>query len=86
MLQPKILNVTPLEDYNILLEYDTSEIKVFNVKPYINGDWYNELLDINYFNRVKSIGVGIEWENGQDISPHELYENSMPLTEFRKEC
>ena len=55
MLQPKLIKVEPLSNYMLKLFYDTNEIKIFDVKPYINGDWYN----------------------GQDISPHELYELSL---------
>lgn len=81
MLQPKIIDLTPTKDYKLILIYDSGEKKTFDVTPYINGDWYNELLSIDYFLSVKIIcdGIGIEWPNGQDISPHELYENSISL-------
>jgi len=80
MLQPKLLNVEPSENYTLLLFYETSEIKVFDVKPYISGDWYSELLSSDYFSSVHIIrdGKGIEWANGQDIAPHELYDLSIP--------
>lgn len=79
MLQPKLLKVEPTNDHKLILLYETGEKKIFDVTPYINGDWYNELLNINYFNSIKIIsgGSGIEWPNGQDISPHELYDNSI---------
>jgi hypothetical protein len=78
MLQPKILQVTPLEDYKLLIRYESDEDYIFDVTPYISGDWYSELKDKSYFTTVHVIddGHGIVWENGQDISPHELYENS----------
>ena len=78
MLQPKLTNVTPLESYRLKLEYETGEVKVFNVLPYISGSWYEELRDSAYFKTVHLLpgGSGIEWENGQDIAPHELYECS----------
>ena len=78
MLQPKILEVKPMDKYNIMLKYETGEIKVFDVSPYIEGDWFGELADEAYFKTVKVIpgGIGIEWLNGQDIAPHELYELS----------
>jgi hypothetical protein len=82
MLQPKIINLIPTKDYKLILTYDSGEKKIFDVVPYINGDWYNELLSNDYFLSVEIIcgGIGIEWPNGQDISPHELYENSISLT------
>jgi len=73
---PKILNVEPLDSYKIKLDYETGETKIFDVSPYINGNWFSELKNKDYFQAVKLLpcGFGIEWENGQDIAPHELYE------------
>lgn len=78
MLQPKLIDIQPTKDYKLILFYETGEKKLFDVKPYIGGNWYNELLDLDYFNAVEIIcnDSGIEWPNGQDISPHELYDNS----------
>lgn len=77
MLQPKIIDMKPLPDYRLALEYEDGKKKIFDVKPYISGDWFGQLADPGYFKRVRLIcnGTGIEWPNGQDIAPHELYEN-----------
>jgi len=82
MTPPKIVEVKPLENYAIQLEYETGELKLFNVLPYISGTWYEELRDVNYFRTVHLVsgGRGIAWENGQDIAPHELYEMSTSAT------
>lgn len=79
MLQPKLIDVIPLEHYCLRLKYETGEVKVFDVAPYISGPWYEELRDISYFKTVQVLpdGIGIEWSNGQDIAPHELYECSV---------
>ena len=76
MLCPKIINVEPLEEYKLKLKFETGEIKQFNVFPYMNGEWYEELFNNSYFKTVHLVsnGHGIEWENGQDIAPHELYD------------
>lgn len=79
MLQPKLKEVIPLEQFKLKLTYETGEVKLFDVSPYINGSWYGELKDEKYFCTVHLLpgGTGIEWENGQDIAPHELYELSV---------
>jgi len=79
MLYPKITDVEALDNYKIKLKYETGEIKIFNVLPYISGKWYEELKNDRYFKTVHLIfgGKGIEWEHGQDIAPHELYEMSI---------
>lgn len=79
MLQPKIIKVLPLEKYQLLLTFETKEEKVFNVAPYISGDWYGKLKNPQYFNTVHISGSSIEWADGQDIAPHELYENSQNI-------
>lgn len=87
MLQPKILNVEPMSEYRLKLCYETGEEKIFDVKPYISGDWYGMLKDKDYFKNVKVVagGNGIEWSEGQDIAPHELYENSI-IYKDKKVC
>ena len=81
MKYPKIMNVEPLNDYKIKLCYETGEIKLFNVLPYISGKWYEELKNNDYFRSVHLVsnGYGIEWGNGQDIAPHELYDLSISV-------
>jgi hypothetical protein len=37
MLQPKLLKVEPIENYKIKLQYETGEVTVFDVLPYISG-------------------------------------------------
>lgn len=78
MLQPRLTEVVPLENYQLKLTYETGEIKIFDVTPYIKGSWFGELNDKDYFCTVHLMagGDGIEWGNGQDIEPHELYECS----------
>ena len=79
LLYPRILNVEPLDNYKIKIYYETGEIKLFNVLPYISGNWYEELNNNDYFKTIHLVsnGHGIEWENGQDIAPHELYDLSI---------
>lgn len=68
-----------MSGFRLRLTYENREVKVFDVTPYISGSWYSELKDESYFRSVKVLpgGVGIEWLNGQDIAPHELYEMSV---------
>ena len=75
-MTPKILDVAIVEKYTIQLHYETGEVKLFDVLPYISGPWFKELEHEQYFNTIHigANGNGIEWEHGQDIAPHELYE------------
>lgn len=79
MLQPRLVNVEPVGHLKLQLTYETGEVKLFDVSPYANGSWFGELKEDAYFRTVRMLpgGTGIEWSNGQDIAPHELYERSV---------
>ena len=80
MLQPRLVNVEPVGHLKLKLTYETGEVKLFDVSPYANGSWFGELREDAYFRTVRILpgGTCIEWNNGQDIAPHELYECSAP--------
>jgi hypothetical protein len=78
MPRPRIVSLRPADNYTLLLGYNSGETRLFDVKPYIKGSWFGQLNDIAYFRTVHILpdGDGIEWPNGQDIAPHELYDLS----------
>ena len=78
MLRPTAVKVTVSNDYNIILQFDNGEIKKFDVKPYIKGEFYGQLSELEYFSLVKTDGFTVVWPNGQDICPDELYQLSTP--------
>lgn len=80
-MQPKIIKVVPMNDYRLKIIYDTGETRIFNVTPYISGDWFGQLRDPAIFKTVHPAGRTVEWSGGQDIAPHELYELSIPESE-----
>ena len=43
------------------------------MKPLISGEWFGELQDISIFKTVKISGNIVEWINGQNICPDDLY-------------
>lgn len=79
MLRPTVIAVEPEDGYMLLLTFDNGEIKHFDVKPYITGEWYSELGQKDYFRTVRANGYTVEWSNGQDLCPDELYYSSTPV-------
>lgn len=75
-MEVKIVSVEARNDLKLLLKYNTGETKLFDVAPYAMGGWFGKLSDPRYFSKVRLLpdGSGIEWPEGQDIAPHELYE------------
>jgi hypothetical protein len=76
----KPINVKPLEDYFLEIEFSNGEIRKFDCHPYLNGDWFSELLNINVFNSVRISGNTVEWATGQDLCPDCLYDNSFLIS------
>lgn len=81
MNEPKIKRVTALEGMRLCLEYENGEVRLFDVTPYAMGTWFGALKDARYFRTVHVLpdGSGIEWQDGQDIAPHELYDCSIAV-------
>ncbi|MBO6177565.1 MAG: DUF2442 domain-containing protein [Selenomonadaceae bacterium] len=74
--------VSPLPDYKLLLTFSTGEKKIFDVTPYLSMPFFASLNDKAIFQRVFVNEYTVEWANGRDIAPHELYDNSIPLSMF----
>ena len=78
-IRPRAIAVTPLENYRLLLTFDNHERKLFDVTPYIHGNWYGELQNPDIFKSVRIAGLSVEWPNGQDICPDCLYNDSVSV-------
>lgn len=79
MLRPTATDVKPLSDYFLCVKFDNGETKKFDVKPYIKGTFYGKLENELYFKSVTVNGYSVEWRDGQDICPDELYYSSEPI-------
>ncbi len=75
-MRPKAIDVKPLKNYELEIIFNNGEKRKFDVKPYLEFKAFKELQDENKFKKVKISGLSIEWENGADICPDELYNNS----------
>ena len=79
MIPPRIKDVKILEDYKLEITYVTDEIKIYDMTKNLNIDFYKKLNNKEYFKKAKSVETTIEWPDGEDIDPNELYENSICL-------
>lgn len=78
-MTPKAINVETIENYKLKVTFDNGEVKVFDVKPYFEHKLFDELKDDKLFKTVKIAGLSIEWDNGADICPDELYNLSKSI-------
>ena len=73
----KIISVKPLKNYMLQIEFESKEVRLFDVKPYLNFGIFTELKNENYFNGVRTCFDSVAWKNGQDFSLETLYLKSV---------
>lgn len=72
-MNPRVKKVKPNPDYTLTLTFMNGEVKLFDVKPYLDKGIFRELQDKHLFNTVKPFLGSIQWLNGQDLCPDTLY-------------
>ena len=75
-MNPRVRNVRPLPNYRLEIEFESAEIREFDLTPYLERGVFRELKDIAYFSRVQVSMGSIQWPHGQDLCPDTLYEDS----------
>ncbi|NFV11750.1 DUF2442 domain-containing protein [Clostridium sporogenes] len=73
-----VKDVKALDSYKLLLTFENGEVRLFDMKPYLNKGIFKKLKDTSMFKSVKVSFDTIEWENEADIDPETLYEDSVP--------
>ncbi len=76
-MNPRIKAVKPNSDYTLTLTFTTGEVRIFDMKPYLDIGIFQELKDRRLFNSVKPFLGSIQWQNGQDLCPDTLYLESV---------
>lgn len=70
---PNPVEVKALENYKLWIKFENGETKIFDMEKYIQQKFYQRLKERKYFENVKIAGNTIEWENGEDVAPENLY-------------
>lgn len=78
---PGVKHVDTASDYRLILEFDNGEKKIFDVSPLLNIGRFQALTEIEVFEKVHVSFDTVEWENGLDLDPEYLYEQSIPFQE-----
>ena len=77
---PNIIEVKALDQYYIYLKFENGEEKIYDMKETIKKiKYFSKLKNREYFKNVKPRGDTVEWENGEDVAPENLYYNSNPI-------
>ena len=77
MIPPRIKEVEVLENYHLKIIYVNGEVRYYDMKKNLHYDFYKKLNNPEYFKLAKSADTTIEWPDGEDVDPNELYENGI---------
>ena len=80
-MRPRAIDVKPIENYKLIVTFSNKEKRIFDVTPYLKFKRFQELKNQSLFKTVKIAGLSIQWSNGADICPDELYNNSINIPE-----
>lgn len=75
-MNPRVKEVKPEKNYMLRLYFTNGEVRLFDMKPYLNLGIFKELADEAMFNSVRPDGLSVEWANEASICPDTLYLNS----------
>lgn len=70
----RILDVDYMGEYKLRIKFSDGVTKLVDLKPYLTGEVFGELLDKSKFIQYGLTRVTIEWANGADLAPEFLYE------------
>ena len=77
-ITPRIIRAKALEDYKIELLYETGELKIYDMTELLNTcKFYKNLKDKKKFKEITISGLTIQWQNGEDVAPELLYNDSV---------
>ena len=73
----RITDVNYVKDYELLLTFSDGTRKLADLKPYLTGEVFGELLDLDKFTQFGLTGYTIDWVNGADLAPEFLHDIGM---------
>jgi hypothetical protein len=78
-----ITSVKYLNDYKLLVNFEDGIQRLIDLEPYLEGEIFEPLKNINYFKTVKADPEldTIVWDNGADFAPEFLYSIGAPVAE-----
>ena len=77
ILGPRVIKVTANEDYTLLVEFDNSETRRFDMSPYLEKGVFKKLKDRARFKAAYVAYGTVVWPEDLDIAPETLYVESI---------
>ena len=78
---PKVISASAMDNYTLLVEFDNSERKEYDVAPLLNKEMFSPLKNPALFKAVKveQGGYAVVWNSEIDISEYELWRHGQAV-------
>jgi len=80
-MNPYVKRVRPLDDYQLEVEFENGERRLFDMKPYLQRGVFTRLQNRAAFQAARVVVGSVEWPGEVDLSYDTLYLESQPITE-----
>ncbi len=85
MITPDVVDVKALDERYIYVRFEDGKEKVYDMKSLIETiKFYEKLRNKEYFKLVKPRYDTVEWPNGEDVCPENLYYDSVNYEDWKK--
>ena len=73
----QITTVDALDDFRLLISFDTGESGIFDMKPLLQYPCYRRLREVQYFCKARPERGTVVWPQDEDVAPEALWEQSI---------
>jgi hypothetical protein len=72
-MNPYVKFVRPLDDYELALEFENGEHRIFDLKPYLEMGVFKRLQNRALFKTARVVAGSVEWSGEIDLSYDTLF-------------
>jgi hypothetical protein len=80
-MNPRVTNVTPLDQHALLLRFSNGEQRRMDVSPYLPYAVFERLREPAFFALVQADHGTVSWPGGIDLDPDSVYLESVPVVQ-----
>ena len=78
-MNPRVKSVVPENNFSLHLWFTNGEEGIFDMKPYLDFEVFQDLKDEKIFNTVRPFLGTIQWANEADLCPDTVYLDSIKI-------
>ena len=84
-MNPRPVDVRPLEGYRLLVTFQNDERRIFDMSSLLDLPMYQKLKNKGLFSLAKADGMCVFWNDEIDLCPDMVYTDSIPAENMKPE-